>query len=151
MGVSAIAANRMIGINVLLKTDITPVFLAALGQYGKVRDVVTEIKAVTLQAPESALPAIQKLPFVVAANPDAERPGAPVDTVEVTNFANGISTWDMNAINVTNFSQGLTICLRRELRLCGYPGHRPVGFLAAVFSPRTDRHDSCKVIWRGRW
>ena len=109
IGVSAIAANRMIGINVLLKTDITPVFLAALGQYGKVRDVVTEIKAVTLQAPESALPAIQKLPFVAAANPDAKRTGAPVDTVEVTNFANGLSTWDMDAINVTNFGQGRTI------------------------------------------
>jgi len=99
----------MIGINVLLRTDITPVYLASLGQFGKVRDFVYEIKSVTLQAPESALPAILALPFVATANPDAERTGAPVDTVEASNFSNGLNTWDLDAINVTNFHLGRTI------------------------------------------
>ncbi|MGB9899164.1 S8 family serine peptidase, partial [Thermanaerothrix sp.] len=94
--------DPMIGINVLLKTEVTPSVLNDLGQYGKVRDVITEIKAVTLQARASQLPLIRSLPYVAAANPDAERQGAPVDTVAVEDFANGLSTWDLDAINVTD-------------------------------------------------
>jgi subtilisin family serine protease len=95
--------DPMIGINVLLKTEVTPNVLNDLGQYGKVRDVITEIKAVTLQARASQLPLIRSLPYVAAANPDAKRQGAPVDTVTVEDFANGLSTWDLDAINVTDF------------------------------------------------
>jgi subtilisin family serine protease len=40
---------------------------------------------------------------VACTDPDAERKGAPVDTVAVANFANGLSTWDLDAINVTDF------------------------------------------------
>ncbi|MCX8025850.1 MAG: S8 family serine peptidase, partial [Thermanaerothrix sp.] len=95
--------DPMIGINVLLKTEPTPAMLADLGQYGKVRDVITEVKAVTLQARASQLEVIRRLPYVAAANPDAERQGAPVDTVLVEDFVNGLSTWDLDAVNVTNF------------------------------------------------
>jgi subtilisin family serine protease len=49
----------------------------------------------------SALTSIRSLPYVAAANPDAVRNGSPVDTVSATNFANGISTWDQDAIDVT--------------------------------------------------
>lgn len=94
--------DPMIGINVLLKTEVTPAVLSDLGQYGKVRDVITEIKAVTLQARASQLAVIRSLPYVAAANPDAERQGAPVDTVAVEDFADGLSTWDLDAINVTD-------------------------------------------------
>lgn len=96
-------AGPMIGINVLLNEEVTPAALGQLGAFGKVRDVVYEIRAVTMLAPEGALPAIQALPFVAAANPDAEREGRPIDTVEVTDFTNGLSTWDLDAINVTDF------------------------------------------------
>ena len=100
--ISSAPGNRMIGINLVLNADIVPYHLSVLGQYGKVRDVVYEIQAVTLQAPESALPEIQRLPFVLAANPDAERTGAPVDTVPASDFLNGWSTWDLDAVNVTD-------------------------------------------------
>jgi subtilisin family serine protease len=40
---------------------------------------------------------------VAAANPDAERNGAPVDTVAATDFMDGLSTWDQDAINVTDY------------------------------------------------
>ncbi len=90
-----------IGINVVLNTDITPAILADLGQYGKVRDIVYEIRAVTMLAPSSALGTIQALPYVAAANPDAVRDGRPVDTVLATNFDGGFDTWDLDAINVT--------------------------------------------------
>lgn len=92
----------MIGINVLLKTAITPAILTDLGKHGNVRDVIYELKVVTLQAPSSALNTIRQLSYVAAANPDAERKGAPLDTVAVTDYINGLSTWDMDAVNITN-------------------------------------------------
>lgn len=100
---SAAAQSRVISINVLLNTDVTDAILADLGTHGTVRYVIYEIDAVTLQAPESELDAIRALPYVAAANPDAERLGGPVDTVAVTDFANGLNSWDLDAVNVTNF------------------------------------------------
>ena len=104
--VSAAAPNSMIGINVVLNTDVTDALLADLGTHGAVRDVVYEIKAVTLQARTSELDAILALPYVAAANPDSEVKGVPVDTVAATNFLNGVNTWDQDAINVTNLQIG---------------------------------------------
>ncbi len=101
--VSAAPAKGTIGVNVLLNTDVSAHILAKLGAYGKVRDVVCEIDVVTMQAKADKLPAIRALPFVAAASPDAERKGAPVDTVAVIDFSNGLSTWDLDAINVTDF------------------------------------------------
>jgi subtilisin family serine protease len=100
---AALAPDRMIGINVVLRGDVTPRVLADLARFGKVRDVIRPIDALTMQAPASKLRAIRALPYVAAANADAVRNGAPVDTVSVTNFANGLSTWDLDAINVTDF------------------------------------------------
>lgn len=100
---SAAPPNRMIGINVLLNTDITDQILADLSKYGRVTDAIPQLKAVTIRAKADLLPSIQDLPYVAAANPDAERHGAPIDTVTVDNFANGLSTWNLDAINVTDF------------------------------------------------
>ena len=94
--------NNMIGIDIVLKTAITDTILADLAQHGKVRDIIYELKAVTVQAPASELAIIQKLSYVAAANADAERKGGPVDSVAATDFSNGMSTWDMDAINITN-------------------------------------------------
>lgn len=103
LGLSLFAASTRgnIGINVVLNTDITPSILADLGQYGKVRDIVYEIRALTILAPSSMLCTIQALPYVAAANPDAVRNGRPTDTVAVTNFEGGFDTWDLDAVNVT--------------------------------------------------
>ncbi|HEX8141749.1 MAG TPA: S8 family serine peptidase [Pyrinomonadaceae bacterium] len=99
---AARSQSNMIGINIQLNTAVTDSILADLGKHGKVRDVIYQIKVVTLQAPGSELNAIRKLSYVASANPDAERNGSPVDTLAVTDFLNGLSTWDMDAINVTN-------------------------------------------------
>ncbi|HYY59466.1 MAG TPA: S8 family serine peptidase [Pyrinomonadaceae bacterium] len=99
---AAKSTGSMIGINVLLKTAVTDAILADLGTHGKVRDVVYEIKVVTVQAPSSELNAIRALPYVAAANPDAERNGSPVDTLAATDFTNGMSTWDLDAVNITD-------------------------------------------------
>ncbi len=99
---AAASPQRMIGVNVLLNTEITDSILADLGRYGKVRDLIYEIDALTMQIRAADLEALRNLPYVAAANPDAERFGAPVDTVAVSDFSNGLSTWDLDAINVTN-------------------------------------------------
>ncbi|MEY2481616.1 MAG: hypothetical protein QOK24_144 [Verrucomicrobiota bacterium] len=98
---SPVRAEASIGINVLLKSQITQQNLSDLGRFGTVLDTAPSIKLVTLKSTASQLPAIRSLSYVVAANPDAVRNGSPVDTVAATNFANGISTWDMDAVNVT--------------------------------------------------
>ncbi len=94
------AAPSKIGINVLLNTDITETILVELGTHGTVRDVVYEIKAVTMQVLITELPAIQALPYVLSASPDAERKDVPVNAT-LADFSAGRSTWDLDAINVT--------------------------------------------------
>ncbi|HVR70980.1 MAG TPA: S8 family serine peptidase [Vicinamibacteria bacterium] len=106
---AAPSGKKMIGINVVTNRPLTGAILADLGTHGKVREVMAEIDAVTLQARESELAAIRKLPYVAAANPDAERQGSPVDTVSAENFANGLNTWDLDAVNVTDFGVGRTV------------------------------------------
>ncbi|MGH7547032.1 MAG: S8 family peptidase [Gemmatimonadales bacterium] len=98
---AAASAKQSIGINVVLRAPPTAAQLAELGTYGNVHGTLPEINAVLLRASSDQLPAIQALPYVVAANPDAERKGAPVDAVSVSNFAGGLNTWDQDAINVT--------------------------------------------------
>jgi subtilisin family serine protease len=99
--VSGAVQDKMIGVNVVLKTDITNAILAELSRFGRVRDMVPALDAVTMQARASELASIQAMPFVASASPDAERTGAPVDTVAATDLVEGLSTWDLDAINVT--------------------------------------------------
>jgi subtilisin family serine protease len=99
--VSGAPQDRMIGVNVVLKGGITKAALAELGRFGRIRDEIPALNAVTLQARESDLAAIQALPVVLSASPDAERTGAPIDTVAAENFADGWGTWNLDAINVT--------------------------------------------------
>jgi subtilisin family serine protease len=101
--VSSKSAQAMIGINVVLNTDVTDRILADLGRQGTLLDVFYEIRAVTMRARAGDLDAIRELPYVAAANPDAERAGAPVDTVDVEDFTNGLSPWNLDAINVTDY------------------------------------------------
>lgn len=99
--VSGAPQDRMIGVNVVLKGAITRAALTELGRFGRIRDEIPALNAVTMQAWESELAAIQALPVVASAAPDAERKGAPVDTVAAENFADGWGTWNLDAINVT--------------------------------------------------
>ena len=97
------SGNKVLGINVLLNTEATDDILGDLGSHGKVVDVIPQIRAVILRAKAGELEAIRALSYVAAANPDAERKGGPVDTVSATDFANGLSTWNLDVINVTDF------------------------------------------------
>jgi glucokinase len=56
--------ERMIGVNVVLKGGITKAALAELGRFGRIRDEIPALNAVTMQARASGLAAIQALPMV---------------------------------------------------------------------------------------
>lgn len=110
---SAAGNNKTIAINVVLNTDVTNAILVELGTHGKIQDVVFEIDALTMKVRESELAAVRALPYVAAANPDATRNAAPIDTIVANNFLNGLSTWDLDAVNVTDLGVG---------RVTGYDG-----------------------------
>ncbi|MEO8088714.1 MAG: S8 family serine peptidase [Gemmatimonadales bacterium] len=98
-----------IGINVILKAPATAANRTELAKYSTLLDEIAELNAIRVRAKADQLPAIQALPFVKAASPDAVRDARPIDAVSVSDFANGISTWDQDAVNVTNFGAGRTI------------------------------------------
>ena len=106
--VGAASATKMVGINVVLNRPVSNAILADLATYGKVRDVVREIKVVTLQARLSSLRAIRKEAYVAAASPDAKRVGKPVPSTPFDGNGAGLSTWDLDAINVTDISASTT-------------------------------------------
>jgi len=105
----AAPAKASIGINVLLNTPVTDQILSDLGKHGKVQTVLSDINGLTMKVASGELAVIQSLPYVAAANTDAERKGSPIDTVAATNFANGINTWNMDAIGITDFGAGRQI------------------------------------------
>jgi hypothetical protein len=95
-------AQKTVGINVVLNTDITNSVLTDLGQHGKIRDILYEIRGLSMIAPSSELAVIQSLPYVAYANPDQPRSTGPVSTLPINDFTGGFSTWDLDAINVTS-------------------------------------------------
>jgi len=98
------ALARTLGVNVLLNGPITPALLQELGRFGRVRDTLPSLNALTLQTTSDKLDAIRAHPAVKAANPDAERHSGPVTAAAATeSFVNGISTWNLDAVDVTEF------------------------------------------------
>ena len=106
---TALAVSGTKPINVVTKTLATSAQLAELAKYGTVHKQLPEIKAVIMSGKESSLAAIRALPFVAAANFDAERNIPPDVMLGVSNFEAGFNTWDLDAVNVTNFGAGRTI------------------------------------------
>jgi subtilisin family serine protease len=93
--------NQNLAINVLLAAPPSAAQLAELATLGRIDGSIPQLNALFMRVRAGDLPVVQALPYVVAANPDAERMGAPVDAVSVTDFAAGASTWDLDAVNVT--------------------------------------------------
>jgi subtilisin family serine protease len=103
-GLSSVSGTKPI--NVVTKTPATAAQLAQLAQYGNIAAEIRNIKAVIMTGKESDLAAIRQLPFVAGANFDAERNIPPFQQVQLTDFAAGINTWDLDAVNVTNLQPG---------------------------------------------
>ena len=100
---AAAGGDSQVKVNVLLNVDINPSILTQLGGFGRVRDTLPQIDAVFMQVRADDIAEIATLSFVAAVSPDAGRTGAPIDTVAATDFGDGLSTWDLDAINVTDF------------------------------------------------
>ena len=92
-----------IGINILLNTNVSQKILTELSSYGDIVDVIDEINAIRISGKTNIVSKIKKLPYVKGANPDAEREAPPIDGVPMTDFTDGLSTWDLDVINVTDF------------------------------------------------
>jgi subtilisin family serine protease len=90
------AQGQMIGINVLLNQPPSNSILQDLGTHGQVLDVISQINGVTLRARSSELSAIQSLPYVAGANPDAEGEAD-------SDLSSGTNYWNLDAVNVTDF------------------------------------------------
>ena len=102
VSVSAASLSASIAVNVLLSKDADAAVLKQLKTVGTVLNVFNEIDAVTMKIKAGSLSVLQSLPYVVSVSTDSVRNGAPIDTVEATDFSAGRSTWDQDAINVTN-------------------------------------------------
>ncbi|MHB1225873.1 MAG: S8 family peptidase [Gemmatimonadaceae bacterium] len=99
---AASAPTRSVGINVLLRGAPSSAQLAQLRSHGMVFDVLPEINAVIMRGQAGDLPAIRALPFVSDAEVDTPVRTAPVDVLPLDDFAGGLSTWNLDAINVTS-------------------------------------------------
>lgn len=99
---AAAGGNRNIGINVVLRQDITDAILADLARFGTVNDTYPDIDALTMKVRESNLATVKALPYVAAANADAMRVGKPVPMSPYTDTIGGWATWDQDAINVND-------------------------------------------------
>ena len=95
------AASGNKPINVITKTPATASQLAELAKYGSVVNEIRHINAVIMTGTESSLASIKKLSFVAAADYDAQRNIPPEATVELSDFTTGLSTWDLDAVDVT--------------------------------------------------
>lgn len=100
--VGAAGKTGSVNLNVVLKTDVTAEVLKVLKGQGTVLTVFEELDALTMKVREDRVAAIAALPFVESVGEDAERNGAPIDTVSLSDFGDGFSTWNMDAINVTD-------------------------------------------------
>jgi len=98
------------GINVLVDGPLSDDVMAELARHGSVMGRIDAIRAVFLVAPRDALSAVRALPFVTAANADAQREAAPpLPPVQASDFAAGLSTWDLDAVDVTDLGAGRTV------------------------------------------
>ena len=105
VGGAIAAPTKNVGINVLLTEPLTDALRVELAKFGPITSEIADLNAVTLRMDLSQLEALKALPFVSAANPDAECKGIPIYQVpaETTDFSDGLNTWNLDAINVTDF------------------------------------------------
>ena len=105
-----VVRQESVGINVVLRQPATDAILAELGQYGRVTGRIDALRAVFLLAPRADIETLRALPFVEAANPDGERSaGPPLPPVQASDFTNGLSTWNLDAVGVTDLFVGRTV------------------------------------------
>jgi subtilisin family serine protease len=110
------STTSSVTVNVLLKGRLTTAQRSELAKYGTVKKELAELNVVFMRAKQNQIPAIARLPFVAAAGQDAVRNARPVvpPTELPDNFSGGLSTWDQDAVNTTEFKQGRAQALKGD-------------------------------------
>ena len=104
------ATTNKITLNVLLDVEPSEPIVADLAGYGTVLDVISELKAVVLQTQEVEVAGIRSLSHVVSARIDTSiSVGTPEESRYVQPITAGRSTFNQDAINVTNLGVGRTV------------------------------------------
>ncbi len=100
---ASIAAPKKVNVNVVLNQPFTREIESQLKSFGKVGNRIDAINAFTMSIKAEDLPKLLALDFVEAANADAVRSVGPVSVQSAVTIANeGFSTWNLDAINVTD-------------------------------------------------
>lgn len=81
-------------IELVVSDELTDAVVAELESYGRICGRIDAISGVVMKVNESAIPALAGLPFVRQIGSPAER--------FVHDYIDGISTWDLDLINVTD-------------------------------------------------
>ena len=104
------AAPQNLNVNVVLDRDLTPEIKQELSKLGKINSQIDQIDALSMRIKADKLPALLALDFVVAANQDAERSIGPVTPFSAAELSSdGLSTWNLDAINVTDPTTGRVV------------------------------------------
>jgi hypothetical protein len=90
-------------VNVLLTTAITDEIRAEIESIRKIADELLSINALIVQGKASILDELLALPYLAAANFDAERSSIPlIGDAVADELACGTSTWGLDAVNVAD-------------------------------------------------
>jgi len=98
--------NGNLRLNVVLNTDVTDAIRAEVSQIGRIADEILAIDALVVRAKADAIDALASLSYVASVNPDAERNIPPDVSLPVDDFGDGLSTWNLDVVNVTDIGFG---------------------------------------------
>lgn len=103
------AAPKNLSVNVVLNQDLTDFMRHELNKLGKIGATIEEINALSMQLKADKLSQLLALDFVSAANEDAVRSIGPQLSYPAEILLNGVSTWNLDAINVTDYASGRVV------------------------------------------
>ena len=91
-----------IRVTVTFDKAITDSIVEELNGYGRVVQTLGRLNTVVMEVGSERLDEVRGLAHVIEANPDALRRVEPVDRVFAGNLSAGLSTWNLDAIDVTD-------------------------------------------------
>jgi subtilisin family serine protease len=89
------ASDPSRSVEIVVNGVLTDAMIAELGGYGKVTDTYPQIGGAAMDIRQSALAAIEALPYVAVVGDRAER--------HAYDYSGGLSTWDLDMMNITNY------------------------------------------------
>lgn len=95
------SSSGQVVINVGLTGPMDAEVEARLAEYGTVAHQIPQLDVVFLVGDESAISGVARLPFVDFAERDQVVSTGPLDSELAPDFVDGLSTWNLDAINVT--------------------------------------------------